>query len=473
MIRTIALGILLAVSAVSAADKPNVVVMITDDLSYAAYSATGNPHILTPHVDRLINEGVYCTQAYATHAVCAPSRAGLITGRYQARFTYETLTGGTDDAAEHDRGVDTREIFISDLLKAQGYATGAFGKWHLGVNDKYQPNARGFDYAFNFLGGCSYEKWDGLRENGKPAEGSGYTTDAITDKALAFIERSKDQPFFLYYASFNVHGPYYVDKKYLPAGATVNKVKKPKTISGEYDDVQKVYDGMVLAFDAQVGRISAKLKELGLEDNTIVILTNDNGGTKVRLNPPFSGHKATYFEGGVRMPFAVKWPARIAAGTRYEHSAVSNLDILPTVVAAAGGSLPQDRDFDGVDIMPYLTGKAKGNPNRQLFWRAGAGSFTRKGKWKLHWPVDRAAHKAAYVKVAGHKQGREDPPLYDPAYYLAPQLFDLSKDIGEKHDLAAQYPEVVEGLCRDLRSFNQIKENDRIQGVLSEARWEE
>ncbi len=451
-------------TSLDAADKPNIIVMITDDLNYEAYSYTGNENLKTPHVDKLIEDGVFFRQAYTTHAVCAPSRAGLMTGRYQARFGYETLTGNTEEAKKFDRGVDTKEVFISNILKDAGYTTAAIGKWHLGVNEKYQPNARGFDYAFNFLGGCSYDRWDGLRENGKPVDGSGYTTDALTDRTLSFIEENKDKPFFIYYASFNVHSPYTVDPKYLPEGATVNKVRKPKEVSGEYDDLQKAYDGMITAFDVQVGRINNKLEELGLAENTIVVITNDNGGTKIRPCKQFSGHKATYYEGGVRTPFAIKWPAQLKAGTVDKDNVISNLDLLPTLVAAAGGKLPTDRDIDGVNILPVLKGESKIADDRQLFWRAGSGSFTRKGKYKLHWPLNRKKHAEAYLKLKGKKQGREDPPLYDPANYDAPLLFDLSVDEKEQNDIAAQHPEIVQQLCKDLERFNTFKETDKIQG---------
>ncbi|MBK1790009.1 sulfatase family protein [Persicirhabdus sediminis] len=461
----ISLSALVCAASLSAAKQPNIIVILTDDLSYSSYSYTGNENIKTPHVDKLINDGVFFNQAYATHAVCAPSRAGLLTGRYQSRFHYETLSGNDKEAVELRHGVSTDEVFLSRQLKKSGYTTAAFGKWHLGVNEEFRPAARGFDYHFGFYGGGNgYFNWEGVYENGVEAKGEGYLTDALGDKAVSFIDRNKDKPFFIYFAPYNVHAPLDVDPKYLPPGTPYNKAKWDKKLGTNDVKANTIYDGMVVGFDAQVGKIVSKLDELGLSDDTLIFLTNDNGGTGQRMNPPFSGNKASYYEGGVRMPFAIKWPSQIKAGTTFD-GMMSNLDIFPTSIAAAKGEMLTDRDYDGKDLLPYLKGEIKGAPHDQLFWRAGSGHFTRKGKYKLHWPVNRKTSAVELEKRLGRKVRKQDLPLYDQDYYLKPMLFDLSKDMEEKNDIADQFPEIVEALCKDIKDFDKLNETDKIQGT--------
>ncbi|GAA4890149.1 sulfatase-like hydrolase/transferase [Ferrimonas pelagia] len=450
------------------AAQPNIVVIITDDLTYAGYSYTGNANVVTPHVDQLIQDGVFVEQAYATHAVSAPSRAALMTGRYQSRFGYETLTGNDKEGRKLDYGVSTKEIFLSEVLAEQGYNTGAFGKWHLGVNDHYQPNQRGFDYFFGFPGGSSYSNWNRLVENGEPVEGEGYITDALGDQATTFIDAHKDEPFFLYFAPFSVHAPYEVSAEYLPEGFTKTRVPKPKGEHGDPQslaDAQIVYDAMIVSFDAQVGKITEKLRELGLEENTLVILTNDNGGSTLHPNGEFSGGKASLNEGGLRMPFAVKWPAKLDAGQSYGDGIVSNLDIFPTAVAAAGGAMPDDRDYDGTDLLPYLTGQAQGSPRQELFWRSGRGHAVRWNNYKLLWESDRNAMDQAFVERHDRKRRKQDLPLYElKELYTAPRLYDLSQDVAEQNDLARSHPEVVESLLKKIESFDRLRVEDKIQG---------
>jgi arylsulfatase A-like enzyme len=395
--------------------RPNIVIIISDDLDYGKLGYTGYDAVDTPQMDSIIRGGTYFTDGYVSGPVCAPTRAGLMTGRYQARYGYETLTGPITRQIEDDYGVDTREILLPELLRRAGYATGVVGKWHLGYNDKYHPNNRGVDYFFGFLaGGHDYFVWDTppksttggpILRNKEKADGQGYLTEAFATEAADFISRHKDGPLFLYYAPFNVHGPHVVPDKYLPK-------------SGD------VMAGMVKALDDSVGVILGALKDAKLEHDTLIVYVNDNGGTGT--NVPFRGRKGQLYEGGIRVPFAVRWPGRVPAGRRCEQPVIQ-LDILPTVLAAAGVKLSSDRQYDGVDLLPYLTGEKSDLPHRELFWRYPRfGRAVRSGDLKLILHAKRAA-----------------------------ELFDLSSDPGETTNVADRMPEAVKRLTAAIHTWER------------------
>jgi len=396
--------------------RPNIVVIISDDHGYADVGCYGCKDIPTPHLDSLARDGVRFSDGYVSCPVCSPTRAGVMTGRYQQRFGHETNPG-----ASPEHGLPLSEITIANLLKAAGYATGAVGKWHLGMTPELHPQKRGFDEFFGFLGGA-HSYLDARADARNPIYRAGvgvdekeYLTDAFTREAVSFIERHKKHPFFLYLTYNAVHTPMHATEKYLA---------RFKNIA---DERRRTYAAMLSAMDDGVGAVLGKLKDAGLEQDTLIFFFSDNGGPPVNAssNHPLKGHKGSMWEGGIRVPFMVKWPGSIPAGKVYRHAVIC-LDVLPTAAAAAAAKLPKDRPIDGVNLLPYLTGENKQPRLRRgiLFWRMRNNRAVRKGNWKL--------------------------VCSGPA---APQLFDLSKDIGETTDLALKQPEVVKELSRDLAAW--------------------
>ncbi|MEO1999527.1 MAG: sulfatase-like hydrolase/transferase, partial [Planctomycetaceae bacterium] len=371
--------------------------------------------------------GTYFSNGYVSGPVCAPTRAGLMTGRYQARINYETLTGPITRQIADDYGVDTREILLPQLLKNSGYTTAVIGKWHLGYNDKYHPNNRGVDDFFGFLaGGHDYFVWDTpateaaggpILRNQQKAEGTGYVTEALAREAARFIDRNRDKPFFLYYSPYNVHSPKVVPKNYLPADGDVMA-------------------GMIKALDDSMGVILDALQANGLTEKTLVVYVNDNGGTG--NNEPFRGKKGQLYEGGIRVPFAIRWPGQIPAGSVYDKPVIS-LDILPTVLSAVGGSLPNDRDYDGVNLLPHLSGHVAEPPHDILFWR-----YPRRGR----------AVRSADLKLLVPVQG-------------VPELYDLATDRSEARDIAAQHPDDVTRLRKAIDDWERIVASPDQYGVPS------
>jgi arylsulfatase A-like enzyme len=395
----------------SPVQRPNVVIIISDDLDYNSLSSTS--YVDTPHIDSIIEAGTYFSNGYVSAAVCAPARAGLMMGRHQVRVGYQRTTGPIERQIEEDIGVDTREILLPQYLQEAGYVTGVIGKWHLGYNEKYRPNQRGVDYFFGFLAGAhDYYKWDtpetgviggSILRNNEKVDGEGYITEAFAQEAASFIHRNSKQPFFLYYSPLNVHKPEVVPKKYIPPGGMVK-------------------DGMVKALDDSVGVILAALKSAGVMEHTLLVFINDNGGKG--NNAPFRGTKGEFFEGGIRVAFAMSWPGKIPARKIYAHP-VTQLDILPTALAAAGVDLARDREYDGVNLLPYLAGQESGPPHEMLFWRSSKkNQAVRVGDLKL---------------LLSGKRGVE--------------LYDLKRDRGEEHDLAADRPEDVKRLNDALTAW--------------------
>ncbi|MBI2843257.1 MAG: sulfatase-like hydrolase/transferase [Armatimonadetes bacterium] len=436
--------------------KPNVIVFFTDDQGYGDSGCYGCRDIPTPNIDSIARNGVKFTDGYVSAPICGPSRAGLLTGRYQQRFGHEfnfsprTWYGtGVIDA---NRGLPLEEITIADALKAAGYATGVISKWHLGMAPKYHPLRRGFDEFYGTLDtvGPKVNYQPNYQNNGvmRGTEPVDYVipflTEEWTKEAVSFIERHRDKPIFLYLPYDAPHGPLEATQKYLDRFRHIS------------DETRRSYAGMMSAVDDSVGEILGKLRELGLEQDTLVFFLSDNGGTfsgpgKVfpggASNGPLRDYKSTFFEGGIRVPFLFQWPRRVKGGQVYRQPVIS-LDIFATAVAAAGGKMPKDRVMDGMNLIPYLTGLKDGPPHEFLFWREmemfrsfHKGYAVRSGRWKLV-----KSREGGFENVG-------DQPV---------RLFDLTEDIGEKNDVATEHPKVVQHLTKALAKW---------ESELSMPRW--
>ncbi|MBO3699906.1 sulfatase [Roseivirga sp. E12] len=397
--------------------QPNIIVIFADDAGYADFSLNGNKQIQTPNIDAIATNGVKFMNAYVSGPVCSPSRAGLLTGRYQQRFGHEYNIGGNFTNTDPDSiGLAVGEKTIADYLKNDGYRTALIGKWHLGEKPQFHPNQRGFDEFFGMLKGSSAYtsgKAKNIERNGVPVEAMSlpYLTDAFGDEAVNFIESKGEKPFFLF-LSFNApHTPMHARDDYLAEAR------------GQFETESRAINAaMTRSLDENVGKVMQALREQGLEENTLVIFTNDNGGAmpyNASDNSPFSGTKGTFLEGGIHIPFVAQWPGKIEKGSSY-NAPIITLDILPTVLSAAGGQVPNN--LDGVDFMPYL-GQSSNVPHEELFWRLGHHGAVRKGDWKLIWFDD-----------------------------MPPRLHNLSSDIAEQIDLSREEPELTQAM---LESYHQ------------------
>ncbi|MCE2860885.1 MAG: Arylsulfatase [Verrucomicrobiota bacterium] len=394
---------------VSFAARPNVVIFFADDLGWGELGCQGNPQIPTPHIDAIAREGVRFTNGYVAATYCSPSRAGLLTGRYPTRFGHEF------NSVANRSGLRLDQTTIADRLRSLGYATACIGKWHLGGGLEYRPTRRGFDEFYGTLANTPFfhptnfvdsRISDDVRPVADPAF---YTTDAYAERAVDWIERSRDRPWFLYLPFNAQHAPLQAPKKYLDR------------FSGITDEKRRIFAAMLSSMDDAVGRVMGKVKALGQEDNTIVFFIADNGGptqSTTSGNGALRGFKMTTFEGGPRVPFVARWKGRWPAGKVYDFP-VLNLDVLPTVVAAAGGKPEASWRLDGVDLAPFVAGANPARPHQTLFWRYGPQWAVRHGDLKL------------VVSKGGSGK---------------PELYDLSKDIGETRDLAAAQPARVREL---------------------------
>ncbi len=423
MIRALALCLALAASA-SAAEKPNVIVIVGDDMGYADLGVQGCKDIPTPHLDALAKSGVRFTNGYVSGPYCSPTRAGLLTGRYQTRFGHEFNPG----AGGANQGLPLTETTLADRLKAAGYRTALVGKWHLGTGER-QPLKRGFDEFFGFLGGAhDYFNPMGILRGTEPAGDKSYLTDALAREAVGFIDRNKAKPFFLYLAFNAVHTPMQADDERLKKFAAIT------------DPQRRTYAAMMAAMDDAVGQVLAKLKDEKLSENTLVTFISDNGGPTMKgttingsVNTPLRGSKRTTLEGGVRVPFFVAWPGKIPAGGTDDRPVIQ-LDLLPTALAAAGVEVKAEWKIEGVNLLPYLTGNEKGPPHEALYWRFGQQMAIRKGDWKLV-RYDLATEGGTGTSVA--------------------KLYDLNADPGEATDLSAKHPEKVAELQAAWTEWNK------------------
>lgn len=412
----------------AAEPRPNIVIILADDLGWSDVGFNGCREIPTPHLDRLAESGIVFTSGYSSHPYCSPSRAGLLTGRYQQRFGHECNPGAIDD--DPTEGLPLEETLLSDRLRRAGYRTGAVGKWHLGDAPEFWPTQRGFDEWFGFSGGgLSY--WGdlgnrpptrGVVRNGEPVPKSNLThlTDDFSREAVAFIERNQADPFFLYLAYNAPHAPDHATRAHLKLTEHI-----------EYGG-RAVYGAMVAGMDAGIGQVIQALENTGLRERTLVFFYSDNGGrTEHAVNFPFRGHKGMLFEGGIRVPFCVSWPGVLLEGQRYDH-AVSALDILPTALAAAQAPIPVSPPLDGVDLLPYLTGKTLSPPHPSLYWRYAVGNGV----------FGYAIREGDYKLVYSHYKDRS-------------LLFDLSTDPYEQRDLADAQPDRVRRMADRYRAWDR------------------
>ena len=422
------------------AKRPNIVIILADDYGYADSGFQGCKDIPTPSIDSIAAGGVVCTSGYVSGPYCSPTRAGLLTGRYQQRFGHEYNPGSSPEL-----GLALAETTIADRLKAAGYDTGLVGKWHLGAAPRFHPQRRGFDEFFGFLGGGhSYFPGRGAGEGGSIMRGTTevkepeYLTDAFAREAVAFIDRHKtgDRPFFLYLAFNAVHTPMH---------ATDDRLKRFASIT---DKTRQTYAAMTTALDEGVGKVLAKLRAEKLEENTLIVFFSDNGGPTMpgttingSRNDPLRGSKRTTLEGGVRVPFAFQWKGTLPAGKRYDLPIIQ-LDLHPTFLAAAGVESDPAWKLDGVNLLPYLSGRETGTPHETLYWRLGAQMALRQGDWKL-------------VRYDRHAEPGQGPsPKTDAAQVLGPKLYNLAQDIGESHDLSARFPDKVDALQAVWQKWN-------------------
>ncbi len=434
----------------AAAQQPNIVFILADDFGYGDLGCMGGTDIATPNIDRLASEGVKFTDFYANAPVCTPTRTAFMTGRWQQRCGIEFAFGyqveqfrrvkgeWVPETDFHGLGLPLSEITLAQKMKAAGYATGAFGKWHLGFKDEYNPVNRGFDEYFGeLLGHADYYKhayYDGtyaLRDGLKPVKQEGYFTDLVNDRAAKFIREHAKKPFFLYVPHLAVHAPFQP-----PDAPQTPVVTKDSMHHGS----RAIYKAMVERIDQGVGMILAELEKNGLTDNTLIVFSSDNGGERYSRNAPLFHHKATVWEGGIRVPCLMRWPAKLPKGKTTPQMAIT-MDLHATFLAAArsavpasasseppqGGTTNNEKPLDGIDLIPLLISDAK-PIDRTFFWRIDRSNRKQKairhGKWK-------------YIN---------DGNTMD-------LLFDLEADIGERTNLGYQHPEIIEDLQKRLKAW--------------------
>ena len=460
-----ALCLAVSTSVLFAADQqPNIIVLFADDLGYGELGCQGNSEIPTPHIDSIANNGVRFTDGYVAGPNCSPSRAGLLSGRIPTRFGYEFNPIGAVN--EHPGiGLPAAEVTIAESLQNAGYTTGLIGKWHQGGTADYHPFRHGFDEFFGFLHEGHYfvpppykgvttmlrrkslphgytGRWVGekgliytdhmggnepdydadnpITRGGQPVVETEYLTDALTREAVDFIDRHDDKPFFLYLAYNAVHSPLQGADAYMKKFARIEDIHR------------RIFAAMLSNMDDSVGAVMAQLRKSGLEENTIVFFLSDNGGPTRELtssNLPLRGSKGQMYEGGLRVPFMMQWKGTIPAGQTYEKP-VSSFDIYATAAANSEGVIAPEL-VEGVDLVPFVTGKKKGVPHETLFWRQGGKSGLRHGDWKI-------------VRMGGRKlPGKSQWELYD-----------LSEDLSEETNLAQSKPKRLTELVERWEKMN-------------------
>ena len=431
-----------------AAEKPNVVVIMADDMGYADAGFTGSEDILTPNLDKLAASGVVFRQGYVNHPFCGPSRAALLSGRYQHRFGFET--NPAYDPSNTVMGIDSDVKLFPERLQEAGYVTGCIGKWHLGAAEPFHPNNRGFDYFYGFLGGGhDYFRIDlakpvkegylqALIRNDKPAVFEGYLTTALSRDAASFIATNKGKPFFLYVAYNAPHAPQQAPEEDIARYGHIQ------------DQKRRVYAAMVDVMDRGIGEVVTALEQNGLRDNTLVFFLSDNGGpqpTKSQpgkwngsSNRPFRGGKGDLYDGGVHVPFIASWPATIPSGQTFDPPVIA-LDIACTAVAVAGANAQTVSEMEGVNLIPFVTGEEQVPPHKELFWRGGDGK-----QWSVL--------SADGTKHLRGKAGKE------------PELYYLPDDVSEAHDLLAGQPQRARELYAKWSKWNERNVPCRLLGYI-------
>jgi arylsulfatase A-like enzyme len=418
-----------------AAAQPNIIFVLLDDMGYADLGCTGAKDIRTPHIDRLASEGLRFTDFYSNAPVCTPTRAAFITGRWQQRIGFEWAMGYTAEQyrrvngqwiEEPDKlalGLPSSEVTIAEMLKQAGYATGVFGKWHLGYQPEHNPTRHGFDEYFGVLLGhvdyYRYNYFDGtfaLRDGEQPVKVEGYLTDLISRRAVEFVRKHAKQPFFLYVPYNALHWPFQPPDRPLPA----------LTKENAYDGSRQIYGAMLERVDNGVGMLLAELEKQGVLDDTLFVLSSDNGGERFSDNSPLFNHKQTLWEGGIRVPCLMRWPTKLPKGKVIAQPAIT-MDLTATFLTAAGVDIPTN--LDGINLLPNLTGETP--PRERTFcWRVNRSNRKQKairhGDWK-------------YVEDGGAVE----------------MLFNLQDDIGERRDLAFRRPEILADLKTRLKAWEE------------------
>jgi arylsulfatase A-like enzyme len=415
--------VLLICSHALAADKPNILVIVSDDQGYADAGFQGSKQAVTPHLDALAKSGVRCTSGYVTFPVCSPSRAGLLTGRYQARFGHEN--NPVYDPLDEKEGLPLTEKLLPQYFQETGYRTGWIGKWHLGAAPAFAPWKRGFDESFGFIGGGHrFIDWkpnerqytlplirDGKNINDVPP----HLTAALGEEAAGFIRRNKEKPWLLYLPFNAPHTPHEPTAERMAKFAHIENPQRRK------------YLAQLSLLDDAIGAVTVALTETSQRARTLIFFFSDNGGPAGGPdNTPLHGTKGTLYEGGVRVPFLISWPAKLPAGVEFKHP-ISSLDVLATSLAAAGIPMPSDKKYDSVDLIPHLTGEVKTPPHERLLWHTNKPALAiREGKWKL-------------IRIG----------------QAAAELYDLDADISESKNLASENPEITTGLTATLEAWNK------------------
>jgi arylsulfatase A-like enzyme len=410
------LGLLSSTQARAADSKPNFIVFLADDLGWGELGCQGfTKEVPTPNIDSIAQHGIRFTDGYIAATYCSPSRAGLMTGRYPTRFGHEFNGGGPNF------GLPLTETTVANHMKDLGYATCAIGKWHLGDQPNNEPTKRGYDEYMGCLAnpGSYFEprQWRDSLNKVTPGKGF-YTTDAFADRGVDWIERNKSHPFFLYMPFNGVHAPLEATPKYLERFPNIADKKR------------KTFCAMLSAVDDAVGKVMAKLRDAGLEKNTLVIFLSDNGGptaSTTSSNGPLRGFKMTTNEGGTRVPFMMQWPDQLPAGKTYDQP-VMNLDVLPTLVVAGGGKVDPAWKLDGVDIMPFLKEPTKPTAHTVMYWKYGPQWAIIEGEWKL-----------VVSRVDGDK----------------PRLIHLSADLSEANDRLTSDPDKVTELTAKWKAWDK------------------
>jgi arylsulfatase A-like enzyme len=425
IIPAIILG-LLGGAAAAADPKPNILLIVSDDQGFADVGFQGCKDIPTPHLDRLASEGMHCTRGYASHPYCSPTRAGLMTGRYQHRFGHEN--NPFYDPKDTREGLPLTEKLLPEFLREAGYVTGWIGKWHLGAAPDFRPLKRGFTETFGFIGGGHrFQNWKvnpaaeyqvPIERNGQPVEVNEHLTVALGGEAADFIRRHPAEPWFLYLAFNAPHTPHEPTAERLERFASIPDMKR------------RQYAAQVSLMDDAIGETLAALRETAQDKRTLVFFFSDNGGPvgangNGSNNSPLRGGKGSVYEGGVRVPFVVSWPDRLPAGRKYEQP-VSTLDVFATALASAGAPMPTDRKYDSVNIVPFLNGEKSGPPHDRLFWRSGQQQAVIQGSEKLV------------------RQGKQSP-----------ELFDLASDTPESKNLASDKTADAERLAAELDAWDK------------------
>lgn len=406
--------------------KPKIILIMADDLGYGDLSITGSTEIRTPHIDQLARDGVICTEAYVSAPVCSPSRAGIMTGRNQVEFGFDNNIGGNQPGFDPAYlGLPLTETTIAERLQEQNYRTGLIGKWHLGQLPAYHPGKRGFDEYWTYKKGShdyfiADSSLKGIKDsidcNYKSVEGISYITDDKGDEAVAFIERHHTEPFFLF-VSFNApHTPMQAKESALQLYAHIE------------DTGRRTYAAMVHTLDENVGKIISSLEEQGISEQTLIVFLSDNGGPVIHnhsINAPFNGMKGTLLEGGIHVPFIMKWPNGLEAGTLHNQAVIAT-DLAATFLSIGGGKITTDM-FDGVavNLIDQINHKNSISDNRELKWRFTISAAIREGDWKLIRLPDRL-----------------------------PLLFNLSNDISEQHNVAMEHMDITERLLSRLGNWD-------------------